>query len=480
MKLSALIAPDALGEDPDVTGLTADSRAVRPGYLFAALPGVRHDGRAFIPQAVEAGAVAVLSPPDVVVSGAAHIVDDNPRRRLAHIAARFHPRQPETLVAVTGTNGKSSTVDFVRQIWVHEGRRAASVGTLGVSAGTTRTALGLTTPDPVALHQTLDALAEEGVSHAAMEASSHGLAQHRLDVVRLTAAGFTNLTQDHLDYHGSFEAYFAAKMRLFEELLPVGAGAVVNVDSDWGRRAATAARKRGLSVTETGWRGGDVKLCELTPRPTSQALRVQWGGEELDFVLPLVGEFQALNALAAAALAVAAGTDRAVAIEALGGLDGVRGRLELAGTTAAGAPVFVDYAHTPDGLDKLLRALRPHTQNRIVLVFGAGGERDPSKRTPMGEIAARHADIAIVTDDNPRSEDPAAIRAAVLAGCPGALEIADRREAIARGASFLASGDALVIAGKGHETGQTFSDRVVPFDDVEEARAALTACEAGG
>lgn len=480
MKLSALLAQDATEHDPEVTGLTADSRAVEPGFVFAALPGVKADGRAFILQAVAAGAAAVLTTPDASVTGAVHIADPNPRRRLAECAARFWPGRPECLVAVTGTNGKSSTVEFLRQIWASTGRRAATIGTLGVSDGSVRTALGLTTPDPIALHQTLSALAAEGVEHVAMEASSHGLVQHRLDGARLAAAGFTNLTQDHLDYHESFEAYFAAKMRLFAELLPADAPAVVNPDGDWGRRAADMARAAGRQVVEAGWRGGDVKLCELTPRTTSQIMRLDWAGEDVTLELPLVGEFQALNALVAAALAEATGTPREQALAALSGLRGVRGRLELAGETANGAPAFVDYAHTPDGLDKLLRALRPHTQGRIVLVFGAGGDRDPSKRTPMGAVAARLADIAILTDDNPRSEDPVAIRAAVRKGCPDAVEIGDRRDAIGYGASLLRAGDALVIAGKGHETGQTVGDRVIPFDDVEIARAAVAACEAGG
>ncbi len=472
MKLSDLAGETVAGGDVEITGLTADSREVKPGYLFAALKGVKADGAAYIADAVDKGAAAILT-----AAGAEAAVpvirDAAARARLARMAARFYPRQPGAVVAVTGTNGKSSTVEFLRQIWARAGLRAACVGTLGVTTDAGRAPLAHTTPDPVGVHKTLNALAEQGVSHAAMEASSHGLKQHRLDAVDLAAVGFTNLTLDHLDYHPDFEDYFAAKLRLFAELARKGAPAVINVDSEWGARVADASDAAGLAVTRVGWRGADLKLCELTPRPASQSLLLRRDGRELDVELPLVGEFQALNALEAAGLALATGVEEDTVIAALGALTGVAGRMQPVGATPGGAPVVVDFAHTPDGLEKLLRTLRPHTKGRIVIVFGAGGDRDPSKRRPMGEIAARFADAAVVTDDNPRSENPADIRRAVLAGCPAAEEIGDRAAAIRAGVAMLGPDDALVIAGKGHETGQEFAGRVVPFDDVEVARRAL-------
>lgn len=480
MKLSALIAPEQPAADVEVTGLTADSRAVRPGFVFAALAGVRHDGRAFIDDALKNGAVAVLGAPGLSVDGAVAIEADNPRARLAELAARYYPRQPETLVAVTGTNGKSSTVEFLRQIWEKAGRRAATVGTLGVKLSDRMEPLGHTTPDPVKLHQMLDWLVAEGVACAAIEASSHGLAQHRLDGARLSAVGFSNLTQDHLDYHASFEDYLDAKLRLFSALAPEGAAAIVNVDGQYGSAFVDAANAKGLKLRRIGWRGQDLKIDEISPGPTSQLLSIKRNGVAFEVELPLVGEFQALNALMALELAIATGVDEAKALDALSALEGVRGRLELAGETQTGAPVLVDFAHTPDGLDKLLRALRPHTRKRIVIVFGAGGDRDPTKRRLMGETAARLADALIVTDDNPRSENPADIRSQVLSGCPDALEIGDRAEAIAAGVAMLGPGDALVIAGKGHETGQEIDGRVIPFDDVTAAREAIKAQSAKG
>ncbi len=463
--------------DLEITGLTADSRRVRPGFVFAALKGVNVDGARFAPAAVAAGAAAVLmdehgaAPGDVAV-----IRDANPRRRLAEMAARFSPRQPEVIAAVTGTNGKSSTVEFLRQIWAMAGHEAACLGTLGVTrAGGVTADLGHTTPDPVAVHETLDGLAQDGVTHLALEASSHGLAQYRLDAVRFMVVGFLNLTQDHLDYHASFDDYFAAKLRLFTELASDGASAIVNTDSDYGVTVADRCAARGLSVTRVGWRGPDVRLRELMPRSAGQRLELVINGREASVEAPLVGEFQALNVMAAAGMALATGVSQAVVLDAIAKLRGVRGRMELAGLGPGGAPVFVDYAHTPDGLEKLLKALRPHTQAKLSVVFGCGGDRDPTKRAPMGAVAARLADHVIVTDDNPRSEDPAAIRAAVLSAAPEAREIGDRAEAIAAGIAGLEAGDALVIAGKGHETGQIVGDRVIAFDDVLVARDALDA-----
>jgi UDP-N-acetylmuramoyl-L-alanyl-D-glutamate--2,6-diaminopimelate ligase len=471
MKLSELAGGG--GGDVEISGLTADSRQVKPGYLFAALKGVAADGRAFIPDAIARGAAAVLCEPGVSLEGAVLVADPEPRRRLAAMAARFYPRQPETVVAVTGTNGKSSTVDFLRQIWAAAGLTSACLGTLGVTTAAGRRPLAHTTPDPVAIHQALDELAGEGVTHVALEASSHGLAQHRLDAVRISAAAFTNLTQDHLDYHPDYEDYFAAKARLFADLVAKGAPAVINPEGDWGARMVKLARAAGLDVRTFGWGGHALELVELWPRAASQRLDVKIGGKEHRVELPLAGEFQALNALGAAALALATGAPQDAVLAALSRLKGVTGRLQLAAQTREGAPIFIDYAHTPDGLDKLLRALRPHTQGRLIVVFGCGGDRDPTKRAPMGAAAAKLADVAIVTDDNPRSEDPRAIRAAILSGGAGLLEIGDRAEAIATAVGMLRAGDALVIAGKGHETGQIIGDRVIPFVDAEEAANAV-------
>lgn len=459
----------------DVNGITADSRKVEPGFVFAALKGVAADGRDYIPQAIEKGAAAILGnglPQDLSVAGI-DIVE--PRLGLAKAAARFFPHQPETVVAITGTNGKSSTVDFLRQIWAATGRKAASMGTLGAIGPSGTIDLGHTTPDPVAIHHTLQTLAGEGVTHAAMEASSHGLAQYRLDGVRLAAGAFTNLTQDHLDYHPTFEDYRAAKLRLFTDLLPRGAPVIINADS--GEKAAfdDGARAAGLDVISVGWRGADLKIAELMPKPTSQRLFLNWRGEQADIDLPLMGEFQALNALTAAGLALALGDSFDDVANGLGVLQPVKGRMEFVGETAEGAGVFVDYAHTPDGLDTLLRAARPHTAGKLVLVFGAGGDRDPYKRPLMGEVAARHADEIIVTDDNPRTEDPVSIRQAIMTTANGADEIGDRGEAILEGVRRLQSGDTLLIAGKGHETGQIVGDTVLPFSDQETALKALEA-----
>ncbi len=469
------------GADPDIVDATADSRRVSPGFLFAALKGLKADGAAFIPEALAAGAVAVLGdeqldPARLGDASALVIRARDPRAALARVAARLHPRQPDVVAGVTGTNGKTSTVDFLRQIWAAAGREAASLGTLGVTRGDGAFEdLGHTTPDPVAVHQTLDALAGRGVTHLAMEASSHGLHQKRLEAVRFAAVGFTNLTQDHLDYHPTLEDYFAAKLRLFTDLAPADAVAVVNADGAFGERVREACRARGVRTLSVGWRGDDVKLREVMPRPAGQRLDVLITGRAHTVELPLAGEFQALNAIQALGLALATGVDPAVALQALAGLKGVRGRMEHVGSTPDGAPVFVDYAHTPDGLDQLLRALRPHTRGRVAVVFGCGGDRDPGKRPLMGAVAARLADRVVVTDDNPRSEDPASIRQAVLAGAVGALEAPDRAEAIAIAARGLAEGDSLVIAGKGHETGQIIGARIIPFDDAVEARRVLAA-----
>jgi UDP-N-acetylmuramoyl-L-alanyl-D-glutamate--2,6-diaminopimelate ligase len=460
----------------DITGMTADSRAVGEGFLFAALPGARADGRAFIGAAVARGAAAVLAPEGTAwpagVPARPLVTHAEPRRVWAHLAAAFAGAQPDTVVAVTGTNGKTSTVDFLRQLWTAQTIKAASLGTLGLIAPGRPGGTGLTTPDPVTLAQDLASLAREGVTHAAIEASSHGLDQFRLDGVRLRAAGFSNLTRDHLDYHGTLAAYRAAKLRLFSELLPAGAPAVVNADMDADTLDAVlrVARARHLDVRCIGEAGRDIRLIATTALPHGQILRLAIGGAAArDITVALPGRFQADNAIMAAALADAAGLENAWS--ALPRLQGVRGRMELAVTLDNGAAAYVDYAHTPDALERLLRALRPHTQGKLVCVFGAGGDRDPGKRALMGATVAALADLAIVTDDNPRTENPASIRAAIMEACPDARNIGDRRAAIAAGLTALQAGDVLVVAGKGHEQGQTMGQETVPFDDATVLRA---------
>ena len=463
--------PDA---EIEITGMTADSRKVEPGFLFAALKGVAADGRAYIPTAIEAGAVAVLGYDlGEKAAGVAAIDVPEPRLALAEAAAKFYSKQPATMIAITGTNGKSSAVDFLRQIWSHCGRKAASMGTLGAVGPQGSIDLGHTTPDPVAIHSTLQKLAGQGVTHCAMEASSHGLIQYRLDGVRLSAGAFTNLTQDHLDYHPTFADYRAAKLRLVGDLLPPGAPMIVNADSDERGVFERAAKSKGCPVMSVGWRGGDLKISELMPHATGQKLLLKWHDREAKIDLPLIGEFQALNALTAAGLALSLGEEFEVVLAGMAALKPVKGRMEYVGETGAGACVFVDYAHTPDGLDTLLRAARPHTAGRLILVFGAGGDRDPFKRPLMGEVAMCHADQVIVTDDNPRSEVPESIRRAILELAPGASDIGDRREAIFEGVARLKAGDTLLIAGKGHETGQIVQGKTYPFSDQKTALEAL-------
>ncbi len=473
MKLKDLFEGQNVSADADVKGLTADSRKVQEGYVFAALKGVARDGREFIPMALERGAAAILCDGPAETGSAALVTAEEPRQALAYASAKFYPSQPENIVAVTGTNGKSSTVDFLRQIWAHAGLKAASMGTLGAVGPNGHVDLGHTTPDPVMIHETLDTLAGEGVTHAAMEASSHGLVQYRLDGVKLAAVAFTNLTQDHLDYHADFNDYRSAKLRLFSELAPEGALAVVNADSPETPVFEDAARDAGLNLFSVGWRGADLKIRELSPRATGQVMDVLYQGNAYEVHLPLIGEFQALNALTAAGLAIGLGLAPEAVFEAMATLTTVKGRLELVGEKSGGGAVFVDYAHTPDGLDVLLRAARPHTAGRLILVFGCGGDRDPYKRPMMGEIAAKHADVVIVTDDNPRTEDASSIRSAVMAACPGATEIADRAAAIQSGIAQLKAGDTLLIAGKGHETGQIVGAEVLPFSDQDTAALSL-------
>lgn len=465
----------------EIQGLTADSRQVEPGWLFAALPGTKADGRAFIAAAAAKGAVAVLAPEGTTTDlpGLTVVTDPNPRRRFALAAAAFHGAQPATMAAVTGTNGKTSVANFARQLWERLGLPAAAIGTLGVIARGWDNKGGLTTPDPAELHRVLAALSRLGIDHGCMEASSHGLDQYRLDGVRLQAAAFTNLTRDHLDYHPDMESYLRAKLRLFAEVLPADGTAVVNADSDAAARVIQVAEGRGQRVLTFGRAGRELRLKDARPDHKGQLLDLEILGRAATIRLPLAGTFQAANALAALGLVIACGADPLKAAEALESLEGVPGRLQKVAERRTGAPVFVDYAHTPDALETVLSALKPHAANRLMVVFGCGGDRDPGKRPQMGAIAARLADYAIVTDDNPRSEEPAHIRRAILAACPSALEIGDRARAIRTAVGEMRQGDVLVVAGKGHETGQTVGATVLPFDDALEAARAVAELDGG-
>ena len=477
MTLGELIGPEVTLPAPlaavPIRGLAADSREVEPGYLFAALPGVATDGALFLEDAVRRGASAILVPEGMteMPAGTPVIADSDPRRRLALIAARFFGQQPETTAAVTGTNGKTSVVSFVRQLWAAEGLAAASLGTVGVVGPSGTEILKHTTPDPIALHRILAALAEDGVTHLALEASSHGLQQRRIDGVKLAAGAFTNISRDHLDYHTNFADYFAQKLRLFTELLPRGAAAVVDVDSEAG--AQVAAKAHGLKLISVGRGGKTLRLVSSEIDGFGQILVVEHEDRKYRVRLPLVGNFQASNALLAAGLCLATGSNAAKVLPSLSELHGARGRLDLAGTAHEGAPIFIDYAHTPDALARALDALRPYVRNRLLVVFGCGGDRDKGKRPEMGAVAAAKADLTIVTDDNPRSENPAAVRREILAAAPGAIEIGDRATAIAEAVSTLKTGDVLLVAGKGHETGQTIGTTVIPFSDHDAVAAAL-------
>lgn len=472
-RLSQLLDTPA-PRDPEISGVTADSRQVGPGMLFAALSGGQADRRAFIAQAFENGAAAVIAGDDAPDGGGLVIRSADPRRTFALAAARWWGKQPDVCVAVTGTNGKTSVTAFCRQILERLGREAASMGTLGVHHGDRPlTKPGLTTPDAGDMARLLFELAQRGVTHLALEASSHGVEQRRMDGVRLSAAAFTNFTQDHLDYHGDMDAYRRAKLRLFEDLLPRGRPAVMNADSPAFADFSEAAIAAGHVILSVGERGRTLRLLERQARPYGQHLRIEADGRVFDIDLPLAGAFQSDNALVAAGLCIAVGEDLQSVLGALGELRGAPGRLQRVGARPRGGEVYVDYAHTPDGLETVLEALRPHAHGRLLVVFGAGGDRDRAKRPLMGAAAARLADAAIVTDDNPRGERPEAIRAEILAGAPGAAEIGDRGRAIREGVAALRTGDILVIAGKGHEQGQTVGSETLPFDDVAEVQAAL-------
>lgn len=467
--------------DLNITGLTADSQSVEPGFLFAALPGTKVDGRTYIAEAVERGARAILALDGTAIESqdVQLITNANPRRLFAQLAAKYFITQPETAVAITGTNGKTSVAQFVRQIWQHAGHEAAALGTLGVVSGAGSESGSLTTPDPVTLHRLLADLAGRGVDHLALEASSHGLDQYRLDGVKISAAAFTNLSRDHLDYHGTMGAYLAAKIRLFSEVLIPGGVAVLNADEVECADIRDACSTQEHSIITYGRAGDAIRLIDTTPVVDGQRLDLLLHGKSEQIILPLAGSFQTMNALCAAGLALATGVAPAKVLEALSQLDGVPGRLELVGSKENGATVFVDYAHTPAALTTALRALRPHTTGKLSVVFGAGGDRDSGKRPLMGEAATATADVVYVTDDNPRSEDAARIRTEVLAGCEDAIEIGNRANAIEAAVSHLDHGDVLLVAGKGHETGQIIGDTVLPFDDRTVSRSALNTVGGG-
>jgi UDP-N-acetylmuramoyl-L-alanyl-D-glutamate--2,6-diaminopimelate ligase len=476
MKLRELLSDDAApggAGEIAVSGLSVDSRQVKRGDVFFALAGAKTDGAKFVEAAIASGAVAIVGEhAPAAATSVPFIKAANARRALARAAARFHSRQPRTIAAVTGTSGKTSVAAFTRQIWIAQGFAAASIGTIGL-VSPKRTVYGsLTTPDPISLHKTLDEIAGEGVTHLAFEASSHGLDQHRLDGVRVDAGAFTNLSRDHMDYHPTVAHYLGAKLRLFTDLVKPDGAAVIVADHEHSDAVVAAARTRGLRLITVGRKGSGIRLVDAAIDGFGQLMTVEHEGRRTKLRLPLVGEFQIENALVSAGLAIATGTEAAKAFAALEQLEGAKGRIELVGEKN-GAAVFVDYAHKPDALDKVLIALRPYAKRKLVVVFGAGGDRDPGKRAVMGEVAAKGADIAIVTDDNPRSENPAAIRAAIMAAAPGAREIGDRAEAIRVAIAELQPGDALVIAGKGHETGQIVGETTLPFSDHEAAAAAL-------
>jgi UDP-N-acetylmuramoyl-L-alanyl-D-glutamate--2,6-diaminopimelate ligase len=477
MRLATLLdsESDSPGLDAAVTGFAIDHRKVAPGTVFGAFQGTQVNGEDFIPAAIAAGAVAIVARPGLTVDGAAYVADAEPRRRFARLAARYFAPFPGTTVAVTGTNGKTSTVELTRQLWRMAGFHAASIGTLGVTTGDDQVSTGLTTPDVVTFLSNMAGLQREGVTHAAFEASSHGLAQYRTEGLPVTAAAFTNLSRDHLDYHGTMASYLDAKLRLFSEVVDAGGTAVVWVDDSASRDVLRVARERGLRTLTVGAHGEDLKLVSRTPTQLGQELQVEAGGQVHRIMLPLIGAYQAANVLCAAGLVVATGGDLPTTLQNLARVQPVRGRLERAGLTRAGAPIYVDYAHTPDGLRAAIEALRPHTGATLHLVFGAGGDRDTGKRPEMGAIAVELADKVYVTDDNPRSEDPAAIRAAIMAAAPGAIDIGGRREAIRAAIRAAGPHDVVLIAGKGHEQGQIVGSQVLPFDDVTVAREEAAA-----
>jgi UDP-N-acetylmuramoyl-L-alanyl-D-glutamate--2,6-diaminopimelate ligase len=457
-------------DDSEVTGFAIDHRKVTKGNVFGAFTGAVFNGEDFIPAAVERGAVAVVARPQAKVERALHLADERPRRLFAQMAAKYFGPYPEIVVAVTGTNGKTSTVEMTRQIWRMLGHRSASIGTLGVTTSDDQVKTGLTTPDIVTFLSNVAGLERMGISHVAYEASSHGLDQYRAEGVPLAAVAFTNFSRDHLDYHPDMDSYFEAKMRLFDEVAEPGQSAVIWTDDPKSEEVIERARRRGLKLLTVGRKGETIRLRDQTSTPLGQTLQIEHSGKSYRLALPLIGAYQASNVMTAAALVLATGGEWRDVFSAMGRVSPVRGRLERAVISRAGAPVYVDYAHTTDALEAAIQALRPHVEGKLITVFGAGGDRDQGKRAPMGEAATRLSDVVIVTDDNPRSEDPAKIRADIMAGAPGAIEVAGRKEAIARALEMAASGDIVLLAGKGHETGQIVGNKVLPFDDALVAR----------
>lgn len=471
MKLGQLVSgADMAFADKIVTGFAIDHRKIAPGTVFGAFEGAAFNGEDFIDDAIAAGAIAVVARPEAVVRGAVHVAEANPRQAFAHLAAKFFRPFPDHVAAVTGTNGKTSTAELTRQLWRMAGHNAASIGTLGITTASDQAKTGLTTPDIVTFLSNMSGLAREGVSHAIFEASSHGLSQYRSEGVPVSVAAFTNLSRDHLDYHGTMEAYFEAKMRLFDEVVDESGCAVIWADDVWSEQAIARARKRELRLITVGEKGKGIQLLSRQPTQLGQTLELRIQGDVHKLKLPLIGAYQAANALVAAGVVMASGGEVESLLSHLARLQPVRGRLERAVITKSGAPVYVDYAHTPDGLRAAIAALRPHTKGKLITVFGAGGDRDTGKRPEMGAVAVADSDIVIVTDDNPRSEDPSLIRADVMAGARGAHEIGDRRYAIAFAIEHAEPDDIVLIAGKGHEQGQIIMGRVLPFDDVEVAR----------
>ncbi len=474
MRLGALV--DGLQGDAanvGVTGFAIDNRKVAPGTVFGAFQGLRVNGEHYIAQAIASGAVAVVARPEAKVEGAIHIADANPRRLFAQIAAKFFAPFPDVTVAVTGTNGKTSTVELTRQLWRMLGEKSASIGTLGVTTSVDQVSTGLTTPDIVTFLANMSGLRREGISHAAFEASSHGLDQYRTEGLPVAAGAFTNLSRDHLEYHGNMDAYFDAKMRLFDEVVGDDGAAVVWADDAWSDKVIARVKARSLKLLTVGEKGDALRLVSRVPTQLGQTLTVEADGKTCKVNLPLIGAYQAANALTSAGLVIATGGDTAKVLALLERVQPVRGRLERAVITRAGAPVYVDYAHTPDGLRAAIEALRPHTKGRLIALFGAGGDRDTGKRPLMGQVASELADHVIVTDDNPRSEEPGEIRAAVMAGATGAEEIGGRRAAIVAAIAQAGPNDIVLLAGKGHEQGQIIGDRVLPFDDVTVARECV-------
>jgi len=471
MKLGEL-ASGLSGDDAAriVTGFAIDHRKVAPGTVFGAFAGARFNGEDFIADAVAAGAIAIVAAPGAKVEGAVHIADANPRRAFAQIAARFFTPVPAHVAAVTGTNGKTSTAEMTRQLWRMAGHNAASIGTLGVTTSVDQASTGLTTPDIVTFLGNMSGLAREGVTHAIFEASSHGLSQFRTEGLPVQVGAFTNLSRDHLDYHGTMEAYFEAKMRLIDEVVADDGHFVVWADDEWSARVIDRVKARGLKLMTVGEGGEAIRLVSRTPTQLGQQLVLEHDGNQVKVNLPLIGAYQAANALVSAGIVIVSGSAPAQVFDHMARLQPVRGRLERAVITREGAPVYVDYAHTPDGLVAAIAALRPHVSGRLITLFGAGGDRDTGKRPEMGKAAAELSDVVIVTDDNPRSEDPASIRAAIMAAAPGATEIGGRREAIAAAIAMAGKDDIVLLAGKGHEQGQIVGDRVLPFDDVQVAR----------